>query len=520
MRFQHLARGTAALVLSCVPFSGAHAQSGDKPGSAYVQCDGQPNNMSDGETAARVLGAVTLIGLFAPPPESADASKRKFGSAGVAACTSLLEGERREGNPQRRLGLLLGRAIHHIEAKNYEAAVADAQLARREAQAAGLSADPYFARSRGLAFDRVESAALLRMGKLDEARAASLRTADKLQYSLLGLFTTPTYDQLIATPSADEDRVQHWRSRLAPALASLRADRLDLAGRFADSARVRDAYVEFDAEHSPELNSSIALAQAAVAHALAGNSATAAERMAAARANADKRKAAGKPESDAAELVELFDLYTIIDTARSGDAKIARRLFSARSEWVGASLGSVLEVNRRLRDGAAPDELIGGLAKDSEQLWKERSETKLTELFAKDSDNKTLFHLVPSLDSARAYHALSKNVWRTDKSRLIIKTKADTAKTRMEFMFLPMVDPAVAMDAYVLHAALVARSRGHEGFVFSPIISEKIFAAGFRSGNRGQKGFSDDVFIPAADVIAQLSPIIPDPETLKAKARR
>ncbi len=115
------------------------------------------------------------------------------------------------------------------------------------------------------------------------------------------------------------------------------------------------------------------------------------------------------------------------------------------------------------------------------------------------------------------YESLSKNVWRTDKSKLILKTKADPAKNKMEAMFLPLVDPAVAMEAYVLHAALLAKSRGQQGFVFMPVFSDKISAGLFRTGNRGEKGFPDDLFIAADDVIAKLKPVFPDPATLSER---
>jgi hypothetical protein len=187
---------------------------------------------------------------------------------------------------------------------------------------------------------------------------------------------------------------------------------------------------------------------------------------------------------------------------------------------VGASLGSVMEVNRRLRQGAAPDELIGGLAKTGEQLWKEQSESQRAALYAKDGDNKTLFGLAPGLRQASIYEGLSKNVWRTDKSKLVFKTKVDPTKNKMETMFLPLVDPTAAMEAYVLHAAFLAKARGHEGFVFTPIITDTIAAGAFRTGNRGQKGFPEDLFIPASDVIAKLSPVIPNPAELRAKQAR
>jgi len=517
MKFQSLSLGASALGLAlAVP-----AQAADKPGSLHVQCDGQPNNVTSGETAARLLGAVTLLGLFAPSPEAPDASKRKLGEAGVAACTTLLEGDGAEGNSSRRLGLILGRAIHRIEAKDYQAAIDDVAMARREAKTAGLTDNPYFMRSRGRSFDLIESAALLRMGRAEEARAVSLRTAEQQQYSLFELFSTPTYAGFIPAPSDEEDRLLSWQAKLIPPAAGMRANRADLARRFADSARLRDAFAEFDAEHSPEFDSSVALASAALAHALAGNLDVAAERAKAAQANLDKRKASGKPEEDTAEFVELIDLYGIVDTAARGDAKAARRLFSARSQWVGPSLGSVMEVSRRLREGAAPDELIGGLAKTPEQIWKDQSETARATLLAKDSDNKTLFALARGLRPAANYENFSKNVWRTDKSKMVLKTKADLTKFKMETLFLPLSDPTTSMDAYVLHAALLAKSRGHGGFVFTPILSGGITAAWFRTGNEGDKGFPSDLFIPADDVIAKLSPIIPKPETIAArKAKR
>lgn len=35
--------------------------------SDYLKCDGQPNNMTAGESIGRLIGAVTLLGIFAPP---------------------------------------------------------------------------------------------------------------------------------------------------------------------------------------------------------------------------------------------------------------------------------------------------------------------------------------------------------------------------------------------------------------------------------------------------------------------
>ena len=135
-------------------------------------------------TTRRALPSLLVVSLFAlsplaaqTPPEAADASKRKFGAEGVTACTGILEGEKAEGNARRRIPLILARALHRIEAKDYDAAIADVALARGEAGTAGLTADPYFNRSMGLSFDQVEAAALVRKGQVADAMRVSLAAA-------------------------------------------------------------------------------------------------------------------------------------------------------------------------------------------------------------------------------------------------------------------------------------------------------------------------------------------------------
>ena len=487
----------------------------EKPGSRYVQCDGYPNNMTAGESAARLLGAVTLLALFAPPPESADTSKRKFGADGVAVCTGLLEGETREGHPDRRMGLILARAAHHIEAKNYDAALADIAMARGEAEAAGLMADHYWARSRGRSFDQIEAAALFRQGKAAEAQAILLRQVPTLKHSAWEFATTR--DFAFALPEASEAELQSlgWAVRSGYLLGK-QANRLDEIGRFAESARLHDALIAYQQNLGLEVRPSLPIAHAALAHALAGNAAVAAERAAEARRNFEARKSAGKPEDNAAAFVEVMDLYGIVTTANGGDARTARRLFAARSEWVAASFGSVLEVNRRLRTGAPADDLIGGLARDPKQLWDARAEAARAEMLAKDSDNKTLFFLIDGIVPANVYEGMSKMVWRTDKSRLVIKP-GKNKRSNDEVMALFGYTWPATMDAYAMHAALLARSRGHQGFVIMPIVTEKYVAASFKTGNRGDAGLPDAMFNDANEVIADMSALFPDEAALKAR---
>ena len=54
-----------------------------------------------------------------------------------------------------------------------------------------------------------------------------------------------------------------------------------------------------------------------------------------------------------------------------------------------------------------------------------------------------------------------------------------------------------------------------------PLFAGGYVSAGFKTGNRGEAGMTPALFNDADEVIADLSPLIPDPETLKAiKARQ
>src|SRR5262249_5941814 len=121
-------------------------------GSLYLQCDGNPDNMSAGELGVRLVAITAIVGLFVPQPETPDPSKRLFADKGVASCNELIEGPKKEKTFERRIPLILARGLHRIEAKDYAGALIDVALARQEAATAGLADNPYFQRSVGISF--------------------------------------------------------------------------------------------------------------------------------------------------------------------------------------------------------------------------------------------------------------------------------------------------------------------------------------------------------------------------------
>lgn len=493
------------------------------PGSLYVQCDGFPNNMTTGEGVARLLGAVTLLGLFAPPPEAADASKRKFGTDGVIACTSILEGEKAEGNVRRRIPLILARGLHRIEAKDYDGAIADVAIARAEAGTAGLTDDPYFNRSMGLSFDQVEAAALVRKGAVEEAMRVSLGDVPQHRFSLMPLFSFKTYADMAPLGSdADLDRAMAL-ARVSPGAVGTAAGRLDELSRFAESAAMRADLVTYlstrkDKDGQPRDPATKAVAELALAEALAGRwdeAAAAAER---ARALDAKLVGEGKPEDMDIRLPasEILDLYDVLLLAKQGNVDGARRKFTARTQWLAPSFGAVMATNRLLYDGAPSADRTGQLAKPAAELWTDRATAKRAELLAKDSDNKTLFYLIEPYVSGAAFEAQSRQVWRTDKSKIFLKLTPGKGDPDAKIAMVYGAPADVAFDAMLLHAALDAKAQGKQGFTFLPLIDNYV-AGVVHAGNAGDASMPPSLFLKADEVIAAISPAIPDPVTLKAR---
>lgn len=479
-------------------------------GSYYLRCDGEPNNTTGGEDFARFVGAVTLLALFAPSLESPDPAKRLFGEKGVAACSHLLDDPKEETNKVRRIPLILARSLHHVEARNYPAALADVDKARGEAQAAGLTGNPYFDRSVGMSFDQIESVIRLRMDEPAKAEEISLRSLAGPQYGIVQLLTAETYDEFLPTFSPAREAQLQSLVRLFPAALVIYASRLEESRRFSDAALERELLIDVIEGQKPEFKGSLPYAMAALDHALAGDSARAAQREADARANIDSRVAAGKAEDNAAAVVEVLDLLGIVNQAGQGKLAEARRMFAARSQWLSPSFGTVMEVNRRLRTGAAPEELFGALARTPEALWAERRDKERIRRLATDSNNKTLFGSLFSYESIKDFEGTSKAVWRTDKSRLMLK---EPLKQSQHWAIVSPGNGFAGLDGIVLHAALMAKARAKKGFLMNMHLSRPTFGE-VSFVDPGETGVNPELYLDADAVIAALSPLIPSPETL------
>ncbi|WP_336979543.1 hypothetical protein [Altererythrobacter fulvus] len=492
-------------------------------GSLYLRCDGNPNNMSDGENFARILGAVTLLGIFAKSPEAPDASKRLFGQAGVDACTQLIDGEKAETNGLRRIPLILARSLHRIEAKDYRVALDDVAKARDEAKTLGLVGNPYFDRSMGLSFDNIEAEALLRLDDVAGAQKASVRRTEGLAFSYVPLVTARTYLEFRRESEPETELVLNRLQRFQPESFFSYARVLEEQGRFAEAASKFEEVLKALDELKPEEANSGLYAQTALSHALAGNWERARERAEFARNNIVDRRNRGVPEDNSSRTVELLDLHDILQLAHDGNIVQARRSFAARSQWLEPSLGAVMEANRILREGAPAEELTGMLAHTPDELWKERRDAAMAVKLQKDTDKDTLFTLIWPYAKIGEFEGRSKDTWRIAKSKMMSsKPDEDTGLWRIG----AFGNRQVTIDSIVLHSALQAKAAGKQGFTMMLSLSDiksyygSLTFAFVRFVDPDEPGVSAERYIAADDAIAELRQVIPSPDEIKARKKQ
>lgn len=495
----------------------AEAEERKRLGSLHVRCDGQPNNMTDAESFGRLLGALTLLSIFAPAPEEPNPAKRLFGKAGVDACSQLIDpGEKTENNGLRRLPLILARAIHRIEAKDYAAAIADVEKARGEAKTLTLVGNPYFDRSMGLSFDNIEAEARLRLDDALGAQEVSLRRLDTINYGFVPMVFANDFGEYMRTYTPRAEQLQTNLSRLSPSSLNSFASDLEEAGRFADAAAKREALLTVLESLKPKHPGSISYANAALSHALAGNWDKARQRANFARSNLEQRNASGVPDNDAAKVVEVLDLYDIVRQAHEGQMKEARRSFAARSQWISSSFGAVREVNKRLRTGASQDELFGSLGPTPEQLWEDRKASRLATKLQKDTDNDTLFDLVLPYARINEFEAQSKDTWRLDKPKMM---SAEPNKETGHYSIFSWGAVQTRYDSIVLHAALRARQKGKQGFTMMLLPTQYGTTGWVKFVDKTEEGVDPALFVEAAPVIEELGKVIPSPLELEARKK-
>ena len=463
--------------------------------SAHVRCDGNPDNVTPGETAARLLGAVTLLGLFAPPPEASDHSQRLFGAEGVAICAQALDGE---SNDVRRAQLILATAIHRIEAGDPEAALADAH--RVETDRPELASSMPFRHSLGLSAMEIEALALLGAGRLQEAQAKAFEMAAAAPYDLVASARALPFVRLTAEFGPAQELYYANLIRLYPSAVLERAVHRQTAGDFRGSTEDYALWMRLEQSVLDGPNMTL-LAHTALAHALAGD----VERAEEYAAQAHELLEAEPNASNTPAASEVLDLYRIWKMAHDGRLDDARLLFAARTSWQRPTAAAVSAVARLLQEGAPPEQLTGSLAGDPGRWVTELIERRREDLL----EGKDRFAAIRGFFPQENYDRFARNVWREGRSRYFGREENERFNAR----FITVQRDGYGTPAgyaLLLHAALTARREGQSSFMLMPL-QANVSHGLVRVGNSGDTHLVEPLVLDAEQVIADLRPLIPPP---------
>ncbi|HEX6376032.1 MAG TPA: hypothetical protein VFZ91_09965 [Allosphingosinicella sp.] len=497
--------GAAALAWASVASAAptpAPAKPG-KEGSVHVRCDGNPDNVSTAETAARLIAITAVVGLLLPGPEQADISKRLKGADGVAACTQALDGE---SNATRRIQLILARSVHQIEAGNFAAAIADAELAERDQP--DLAATGSFKLSYHLSAMELQALALLGSGKPQEAADKAMAMGLAAPYDFVNMTRAALYAQMTDRWGPAEERFYEQLVRIYPDALTLRIAARQLGGDYRGAAEDAETFQAL-ARALSDKPAAYPSAQAALAVALAGDMAKAEIHAKAAREAIEAQAAAGERDKTVAA-AELLDLYRVLELARTGQAGNARLLFSGRSAWVKASAGAVAEVARILREGARPEELTGLLATEPAKFRSDAVAAAGKRLSEGEHLPRLRYAAIRAPIPQSAFGAYSGNVWRSGKSKYFIPTKVIPPEKGRLVNVARDGAGIPAGYALLLHTALTARAEGKKSFMMLP--GRRQVAWHFvRIGDPSGAALVPAVSYDAERVIRDLSPLIPPP---------
>jgi hypothetical protein len=487
-------------------------ESKGKQPSNYLRCDGLPDNMSAGETAARLISLSLVVGLLAPPHESADISKRYVGAEGVTACDAALAAESDE---MRRAQLILARAIHHIEMKGYDAAIADTREVR--AMNGPVASSVGFRQSLALSALELEAAALLRQRKTDAAEQTVIAMAgespwdlDNFQHALRYIGVSPA---LPPEKRAFVDAYARLRTDGIVARAAARRWNGDFAGAAQDletfEALLLSVLRDEGDRRAPALTSNIA-----VDYALAGRMDQARALGAEARKQVDELSAGPEAMTRSTEIgqaAETLDFLNVIEKLANGQADAARAAFAARSRWLQPGAAAVAMLTERLRAGARPEQLTGALAMEPDSIRKTSFDVRYAAMTEGKNVTGLLWAAIRNPITGSAYSGLARNTWRIEKSKYL--TASGNANLRgWEAIVVTNGYGAPAGEALLLHAALIAKSRGKAGFMIAPT-RKRLDVALVKFGNPGDAGLPADLLIDAQAVTDGLAPVIPQPVT-------
>lgn len=472
--------------------------------SDYVMCDGQAKGMGVAEGIGRLAVIIGSMGLLGSP-ESDNAAERRFGAEGVAACTRAMDDGKGKSDDRRRSRLLLARAIHHIEANDLDAALADV----RSFPAAGgaLASEPNFGRSLALSALDLEATILMRKGDLAGAEAAALKMAAATPYDALTQLRASRYIAR-SLPTTPARTAYYERLGLVfPDARLISAATMRWQGDYAGAAQQQQILL---ALVEPNANLQTIRALAGLDLLMAGQGAAAQSLLDAAR-EINEREAAGTPDVNGRDSItrtdEILAFSGVVKMMQAGDVAGARKAFAARERWMAVPVPTTAAVATRLRAGVTPADLTGALARDPDTM---KADTLKREVEGvTKAEPKTLYAAIRPFLTDGNYNGLARNVNEIAKSKYL-PVKQDTL--RGERVVIVSGSGVAANEAVYLHSALIARSRGLKTFAILPG-NVAFWSARVLFDKPGGALTPREAFFDVDTVIADLGPRFTPPPT-------
>jgi hypothetical protein len=469
----------ATLALGAAVFGCSAAAA--KPPTAFVQCDGyaKPKAGSDslvkGKALTRSWGFAGLSSFSAFNPRG-----RQPGAAGVAACkAALADPLTAQTGWIRRVTLNQALALHHLEAREPEAALA--ALDSAAAAAGSNSADTFYRRSTGVSLDILRSIALMRLGRSEEGLAAVRRAAAARPWSARVQILALSMLGIEGGHEAEE-------LALAERLRALDPDHAEtMASFYLRSGRHAEAWALLKAQRDKEVPAAPAAAMfrferdlgkglvAAYAAARAGDgegsravieSLRAGARAAAAQLGKMKLGLAGATDPAAVEtaMMKPIDRWMpVIESAgliAAGDAPAAQEKLIAGTDWPATTL--LAQLTGDLRAKLPPEARKGMVAIEPAELRAKLDGDRSARLDRIASPE--LFSLLPEPEDEDKLNGFS-GQWGLGLKPTGFKDKLlENGSTRIEFVG-SVSSPLAVEEMTLLRAARLALEGGRKAFV-------------------------------------------------------
>ena len=469
-----------------------------------AKCDGQLARQTDDFAGPGLVGNLNIVPMY-----SDGARYRKTAMAGADACAKAML-EATDSTYREYLGLV--RSYHFLNAGS-DLALAAARDVQHDT--GGLEADSGVQRTIGSSALYLEAEALIRMGRIEEAEDAALKSAlvsgmDIGAYARAIVFARLT-PRMTDAKREFIARLARFNSAYLDDIAEMQAWTGDFAAAVA-SMTAMEEIVTAERRGQPAAFAAMIATYAM----LAGDGARATKEMARARAALGTSGSIEPPER--ASIERMLDFTAAGMTLAAGRPADARAMLAKRSDWVSDSTTyyeapdwlelrppAVIAMLRNLAGSGVRATSMGfPFSLGAEGLESATFRQRLAYL-ASPSRVPAILPAIQIWATSAAYRRAADMVWQIGDAPRFLKRRGCCE----EIALLPDMAGATAGDALLLHAALIARSRGKRGFALSPWrYAQK---STVRFGNPGEPGFPVQATLVADDVIGTLAPLMPNP---------